>query len=77
MQWSSTFPAYTAATWDSNIANFNGTGGSTAWHDGMVATMLRAPFSMQIGNRKCPAHRPFWATAFAVDARARRTEQLF
>src|ERR1700692_3237541 len=29
MQWSSTFPAYTAATWDSNIANFNGTGGGT------------------------------------------------
>ena len=29
MQWSSTFPTYTAATWDSNIANFNGTGGGT------------------------------------------------
>src|ERR1700694_1856186 len=27
LQWSSTFPTYTAATWDSNIANFNGTGG--------------------------------------------------
>src|SRR5260370_616981 len=30
LQWSSTFPAYTAATWtDFNIANFNGTGGGT------------------------------------------------
>ena len=29
MQWSSTFPSYTAAMWDSNIANFNGTGGGT------------------------------------------------
>src|ERR1017187_6816631 len=29
MQWSSTFPTYTAATWDSNIANFNGTVGGT------------------------------------------------
>ncbi len=29
MQWSSTFPGYTAAMWDSNIANFNGTGGGT------------------------------------------------
>jgi len=29
MQWSSSFPAYTAATWDSNIANFNGTSGGT------------------------------------------------
>jgi outer membrane autotransporter protein len=29
MQWSSTFPGYTAATWDNNIANFNGTGGGT------------------------------------------------
>jgi outer membrane autotransporter protein len=28
-QWSSTFPAYTAATWNNNIANFNGTGGGT------------------------------------------------
>ena len=25
MQWSSTFPGYTPAVWDSNIANFNGT----------------------------------------------------
>jgi autotransporter-associated beta strand protein len=29
MQWSNTFPAYTAATWNNNIANFNGTGGGT------------------------------------------------
>src|ERR1700730_7437719 len=30
MQWSSTFPTYTAATWDSNVANFNGSGGGAA-----------------------------------------------
>jgi uncharacterized protein with beta-barrel porin domain len=28
-QWSSTFPGYTAAVWNTNTANFNGTGGGT------------------------------------------------